>query len=220
MTTNRVVSFNYKARYACLGTLSPQTKNIVFALHGYGQLAPYFLKKFQPVCNDHTYLVAPEGLSHFYLEDVTSRSQTGNTKVGASWMTRENRLMDIENYLSYLHTVYHTEVPTGYNGKVTLLGFSQGAATASRWVCAGAHAHQLILWAGVFPPDLNLQDASTTLARTEVKFVYGTKDPFVTEARLHEVEHLFAKLNLSPDRITFEGGHELHTGTLTQLLAV
>ena len=36
--------------------------------------------------------MAPEGLSRFYLEGFSG-------KVGATWMTREDRLNDIDNYL-------------------------------------------------------------------------------------------------------------------------
>src|ERR1051325_10016453 len=46
-------------------------------------------------------LVAPEGLSRFYLsERATER------RVGASWMTREDRLAEIADYLGYLDAVY------------------------------------------------------------------------------------------------------------------
>ena len=40
-------------------------------------------------------IIAPQGLHKFYLEGTSGR-------VGASWMTKENREDDIKNYLVYL----------------------------------------------------------------------------------------------------------------------
>jgi hypothetical protein len=101
------IEFTYKTRYYTKGELGSSTKNIWFVLHGYGQLAKYFLNKFNIVSEAGAYVIAPEGLSKFYLEDVTSRAHTGNNRVGATWMTRENRLTDIENYITYLNRIYY-----------------------------------------------------------------------------------------------------------------
>src|SRR5687767_5276492 len=126
------VSFNFQARYFKVGEINEHTKAVWFVLHGYGQLAQYFLTKFNALTTQGVCVIAPEGLSRFYLEDVNTRNQTGNNRVGATWMTRENRLMDIENYITFLDTVYQAEVGNRLI-PVTILGFSQGAATASRW---------------------------------------------------------------------------------------
>lgn len=152
------ISFTSKARYFISGEVTRHTKHIWFVLHGYGQLAAYFIRKFEGIQSSETIVIAPEGLSRFYLQDVTTRTQTGDNKVGATWMTKENRLTDIENYLNYLTQVYTSEVPQNYTGKITLLGFSQGAATVSRWAADNRIKYnRLILWAGVFPPDMNFE---------------------------------------------------------------
>ena len=62
------VDFEFRARYFQIGSLSPSTKNVIFLLHGYGQQAKYFIRKFQILENAHTCLIAPEGLSRFYLQ--------------------------------------------------------------------------------------------------------------------------------------------------------
>lgn len=212
------VSFNFKARYYRLGEITSDTKNIWFVFHGYGQLAQFFLRKFAPLQNSETCIIAPEGLSRFYLEDVASRSQTGNNKVGATWMTRENRLTDIDNYLTYLNQIFEKEIPIAFTGKITLCGFSQGAATASRWALDGNGLyHRLILWAGIFPTDMDFKKGAEILSNKVVIEVYGSKDPFLTDERLKEMTQLNKRLGISPTLVPFDGGHEINSETLLLL---
>jgi predicted esterase len=209
--------FNFNARYYALGTLTGQTKHVWFVLHGYGQLARYFLQKFEVLQQKGIYVVAPEGLSRFYLEDVTKRAITGNNRVGATWMTAENRLMDIDNYLTYLQQIY-TEVIGTKKCTVSLLGFSQGAATASRWALRHPHNFKrLILWAGIFPPDMDFDKGKQILADKEITMVYGEHDPYVTDERLNEMTNLANRLQVTPNVITFPGGHEIDSQTLEKL---
>lgn len=213
------IHFNFQARYFKAGDIHSQTQQIWFVLHGYGQLARFFIKKFSSLGNPHTCIIAPEGLSHFYLEDIVSRSQSGNQKVGATWMTRENRLMDIKNYIHYLNTIYQREVPTAFTGQINVLGFSQGAATASRWALDGAvQFHRLILWAGIFPPDMDFKQAAELFSKKEIIEVYGDEDPYLTVDRLKEVTQINERLGINPRVIKFKGGHEINTEILNQLI--
>lgn len=212
------ITIQFKARYFTSGEVTKQTKHIWFVLHGYGQLAEYFIRKFEVIQSSETVVIAPEGLSRFYLQDVTTRNQTGDSKVGATWMTKENRLTDIENYLNYLVDIYQKEVPTNFTGKTTLLGFSQGAATVSRWAADNRiKFNRLILWAGIFPTDMDFDKVGTILQHKEVVEVYGTKDPFLTDARLKEMTQLNQRLGLKPKVISFEGQHELNTEVLKKI---
>lgn len=212
------VSFNFKARYYKLGEITPATQKVWFIFHGYGQLAQFFLRKFLPLQHDETCIIAPEGLSRFYLEDVASRSQTGNTKVGATWMTRENRLADIENYITYLNQIFDKEISTSFKGQITFCGFSQGAATASRWALNGnVSFHRLILWAGTFPPDMDFKKGHEILSTKDVVEVYGNKDPFLTGERLTEMTQLNKRLGINPRLVPFDGGHEINSDTLLLL---
>jgi len=212
------IHFNFKARYYTSGELNSTTTKIWFVLHGYGQLARYFIKKFKVLSDAGVFVIAAEGLSKFYLEDVTSRAQSGNHRVGATWMTRENRLSDIENYLNYLTILYKKEVPPDFHGEITILGFSQGAATATRWAIDGNNPFQrLILWAGVLPPDMNFNKGHEILKNKKIFEVFGKTDPYLTEERLHEVALLNARLGIIPSRIEFDGGHELNEDVLSRL---
>lgn len=213
------VEFNFKARYFKLGEIDQNTKQVWFVLHGYGQLAKYFITKFKVVVPHNICVIAPEGLSRFYLEDIATRSKTGNNRVGATWMTRENRLMDIENYITYLNSIYKAEMKTQPRIPVTIVGFSQGAATASRWVLdQSIEFSRLILWAGIFPDDMDFEKGKEVLKNKNVRLVYGKTDPFLTEDRLLEMKTLAQRNGIQSAPITFEGGHELHDPTLLQLI--
>lgn len=211
------LSFKYKARYFTSGELTVETRQIWFVLHGYAQLAEYFIRKFDVFKNQNIYVIAPEGLSRFYLEkgQLTGRA---NDRVGASWMTRENRLADIENYLTYLNTLFDSTAGRHNQIPMTVLGFSQGAATASRWVTDGKiKFDRLILWSGIFPPDMDFQSGKEILTNKETFFVYGKDDPFINDVRFAEMNMISRELGITPVTISFDGKHEIENQTLLTL---
>src|SRR5437016_12026021 len=142
------------ARYFTLGESLQGVAEVWFVCHGYGQLAARFLEKLRVLDDGRRYLVAPEGLSRFYLsESPTER------RVGATWMTREDRLAEIDDYVAYLDAVCADVFTSLDRVLVTVhaLGYSQGASTVSRWAALGkAKIDRLTLWGGEFPPDLDL----------------------------------------------------------------
>jgi len=210
--------FDFRAHYYTLGKLTANTRQIWFVLHGYGQLARYFIRKFAALEEQQIFIIAPEGLSRFYLENVQTGARP-NDRVGASWMTKENRTTDMRNYLHYLDLLYETQVGMENKIPVTFLGFSQGAATASRWAIHRRTGFQrLILWAGIFPPDLDFQSGRDVLKDKEVFLVYGKTDPFLNDSRFAEMHTISSGLGISPQQITFAGGHEIDEETLLKIL--
>ncbi|MEO1051693.1 MAG: hypothetical protein AAFX87_13780 [Bacteroidota bacterium] len=207
------LNFSYKARYHKIGEISSKTKKVWFVLHGYGQLAKYFIKKFSILDNGENCIIAPEGLSRFYLQGFDGR-------IGATWMTREDRLNDIENYINYLTSVYNHELSNlGQTVEVCILGFSQGAATVSRWALSNEiNFHSLVLWAGIFPEDMNFESGQSILKDKRVYNVYGTKDEFLTQERLDKQRVLCKKLGINPEEITFDGGHDINVEVLKSFL--
>src|SRR5437762_7802629 len=145
-----VLSTSRTARYFTLGHPTDATE-LWFVCHGYGQLASRFLERFRALESPRRCIVAPEGLSRFYLtESATER------RVGASWMTREDRLHEIDDYVRYLDALYSHVAPGA--ARVTALGFSQGTATVCRWAALGSvRIDRLVLWGGEVPPDLDLK---------------------------------------------------------------
>ncbi len=197
------------ARYVTLGP-SRNARSVWFVLHGYGQLAAYFLRHFQPLDDGSRLFVAPEALSRFYIQPYT--------RVGASWMTKEARQAEIDDYLGYLDAVYDRIFAEQDRATttVTLLGFSQGATTASRWAALGrGRFDRLICWAGDLAHDLDLDAHGPALPPLTI--VAGTDDEYIPPDRLAEVEARLQRHGLAYDLIRFEGGHRLHADTLLRL---
>ena len=128
------VSVARSARYFTLGDPSGGVAEVWFACHGYGQLASRFLEKLRALDDGTRYLVAPEGLSRFYLSESPAER-----RVGASWMTREDRLAEIADYVRYLDAVCQDVFKQLDRSQVAVhaLGYSQGAATVARWTALG-----------------------------------------------------------------------------------
>jgi len=205
------------ARYYTLGQAAPGTREVWFLCHGYGHLAARFLEKFRALDDGSRYLVAPEGLSRFYLsESPTER------RVGASWMTREDRLSEIDDYVRYLDAVYAEACRLIDRSRVTVhaLGFSQGAATVSRWVALGqAQVDRLVLWGGELPPDLDLTAPTVAdrLRSTGLSLVYGRADQFITPKVMGAIADRLRAHGIPYREIPFDGGHELSDVVLKQL---
>jgi len=203
------------ARYFTLGGGEP--REVWFVCHGYGQLAARFLEKLRVLDDGRRYLVAPEGLSRFYLsESPTER------RVGASWMTREDRLSEIDDYVQYLDAVYADVFGFLDRGPVTVhaLGYSQGAATVSRWAAMGkARIDRLTLWGGEFPPDvdLTLEPAAGRLRSARLSLVYGRADQFITPKVVDGIAGRLRQHGIPYREIPFDGGHELNEAVLKEL---
>lgn len=181
-------------------------KNVLIALHGYGHLARYFIKKFE-VLKENYVVVCPEGPHRFYLRGSSGR-------VGASWMTKEAREMDIEDNLKWLNELLK-EIKNTYNPQnIILLGFSQGAATAARWYQRNPSAFdQLILWATVFPPDI---DTGTFPKEKPLHFVLGRDDEYYQGEAATELITSYETLGFQVH--TYEGKHDLDGQMLFHLL--
>ena len=194
-------------RYFTLG--SPEhASELWFVCHGYGQLASRFLERFRPLEAKERCVVAPEGLSRFY---VTENS--AERRVGASWMTREDRLHEIDDYVRYLDGVYSQVTPR--KARVTALGFSQGSATVCRWAAFGSsRVDRLILWGGEVPPDLDLK----RLRVPRLTLVYGSLDEFFTPKVVAANEARLREHDIRYELVSFDGGHEIDKATLLRLI--
>jgi predicted esterase len=208
------------ARYYSLGDIGPGTARVGFVCHGYRQLAGRFLKSFRPLDDGRTVLFAPEGLARFYL-GATLGEHGPDARIGASWMTREDREREIDDYVAYLDALYERELGGADRGaaEVFALGFSQGAATASRWAAQGkAPLDRLILWGGLLPPDLDLAANRERLDGLQLTIVAGTGDPFITQARLEKEQARLGAHGIASRFVRFDGGHVIDAGTLKEIL--
>ncbi|MDX2134882.1 MAG: hypothetical protein SFV52_08855 [Saprospiraceae bacterium] len=202
------------AHLYALGNPGPHVEQLWIVCHGYAQLASDFLASFDVLDLSKCWVVAPEGLNYFYRKGFSG-------EVVANWMTRHERLTAIADNNHYLQTVYEhctAQVPAGV--RVILLGFSQGTATLCRWIMAGRpHFHDLLLWAGMPPEDLDYSAARDYLGDKNLYLLYGSHDPFLTPDRIHEVQDMEARHGIDFQETPFEGGHEIDPETLRNLLS-
>ena len=209
------ISISKTARFYTYG--NPKTaKRVWLVLHGYGQLAKYFIKNFEHLNPDEHFVVAPEGLYRFYLNGFSGR-------VGATWMTKEARLDDIADYVNFLNQVYETTIQPilTENKSFICFGFSQGVATASRWIAYGKHKpHKAIFWAGSFPPDLEPVEAEKSFETIQTLCCTGDEDPFVNESHVEETKKHLAALNINADWITYSGAHSIPKSELDRIINV
>ncbi len=202
------------ARYHQLGVPSAATRRVWFVCHGYGQLAGFFIRHFGALAaaDPALVVVAPEGLSRFYL-------QGNGGRVGASWMTRDDRVHEIDDHVGFLNQLAgHVLSQCPADVRVTVLGFSQGTATAGRWLARAAFrpAH-LVLWAGAFPLDIDPVAAAGLLKGLLLTLVVGDHDEYVTPDAVARQQVHLRQLGAAPALLTFAGGHELNQAVLAQL---
>ena len=200
------------AQLYTLGEAGPHIRDLWVVLHGIGQQAAYFIKHFELLVDDTTMVVAPEGLSRYYLNGKYER-------VGASWMTKLARLEEIDDQIHYLDKVMvmMREALPQEELRIRLLGFSQGVATAWRWMMQGETApDSFVLWAGKNPEEYN---DTLRLRMDHIPFygVAGTNDPFIKAGYL---DMYYKKLSSEFPQLqtkTFEGGHNIHPEPLREI---
>ena len=207
------------ARYFTLGEKTPDVTDVLFACHGYGQLASDFAKEFECIDEPGRLIVVPEALSRFYLPEGTG-FHGPDSKIGATWMTREDRDNEIVDYVNYLESLYE-ETLGGLDRekvRVTVLGFSQGGATITRWLMNGkSRANRMVLWGSTLASDANLKEASALFHKTQLTIVYGKRDQFADEKLITAYEETLKKNDIPFDFITFDGGHRMDRDTLRNL---
>ena len=185
MISENHITISKTARYFTLGRLSEKTRQIWIVIHGFRQSAKSFLQEFEPLATETNFFIAPEALNRFYL------TRQGKD-VGASWMTREDRLNEIKDYVNYLDQLYANLNLSDYNAKIIALGFSQGASTLTRWLNYTQHKiDTAIVYAGEVAPELLPLKETSGLKKTKNYYVCGTQDEFFTPAALSLVKNAY-----------------------------
>jgi predicted esterase len=198
-------SFRYAVREA-----GKKTETLVFLLHGYGQLAAYFIRKVEAILPENVTFVAPEGMHRFYLNGTSGR-------VGASWMTKEARELDIAENTEILDRLFEVLHNKYTPDKIMVIGFSQGGATAARWLASGKSGiDSFVSWASVFPPDVAIPENASVNNVAKRHFVLGFDDPFFDAQSTDAVLETYR--NLGFEIIRFTGGHDLDAAIVQQLI--
>jgi len=204
------------ARYWTLGEPGDAGSDVWIVLHGYGQLARRFLRRFEVLAGPSRLVVAPEALSRFYIGSGEGRHGR-DALVGATWMTREDREAEIRDYVAYLDEVAAAVVRD--EQRLTVLGFSQGVATAWRWVTYGAAPglRRVVAWAGTLPPDLDLDRSKLAVGRADVVLVSGELDRTVPSGVTEEGASRLRSAGMDCRVVRHSGGHDIDEATLLKL---
>lgn len=207
------IRFEYESHFFLSHDPTFKETEIWLVVHGYGQLAEFFVRKFKSFYSPERLFIAPEGTNYNYLEGFQGR-------VGANWMTKHERETAIANNHRLLDKLigsfieHYEEKP-----KVKVLGFSQGAATSTRWASNWTgKIDTLVLWSGGFANDLNIEAANEAFAKTEIILVLGEKDDLITPESIQMQEELIQNLGRKVERLTFDGGHELDAEVLEKII--
>jgi len=190
------------AQYSTIGNANKNTTRLVIACHGQGQLAKHFVRRFDVLDDGKTFIVAPEGLSKYYLKNMQG-------DVGASWMTKEDRLDEISDYANYLQQLYdHFVLMLADEVEIILFGFSQGGATIFRWAMEKfPKVDAFILFGSMLPEDLDYHPHLDFFNSKKLIWMYGTEDQFLTPPRLEFARKVITKSQLNFEELTFEGKH-------------
>ena len=203
MFNKHSISFEFSSSYITYNQLTDNTENIWIVFHGYGQLSKYFIRRFDVLDRDKNYIIAPQGLSKFYVDDDYKN-------VGASWLTKEDRGSDLLNQQKYLIKLMdELKLKIDFSKiKVNLFGFSQGVSALTRLLMNyNMKVNNIIIWAGWVPEEFfNIN--KDVLKDTNLFFVVGNKDKYYNNPIIKGYIEKFKKiLNKEIDYSVFDGGH-------------
>jgi predicted esterase len=207
----KLIQTTKTARYFYTSIPTNHTRLILVALHGYAQHAAEFLNQLTPLASETCCIVAPEGLNKFYAKGMRSNPV-------ATWMTSDERESEIADYVAYLTLVYQDMVPPDYSGKIAILGFSQGVATASRWIVkANLFPTAFIICSGEIAFEYRNPVHHSIKNIPLLFYVTGNADPLLDETAKLAVIEVLNQLNYT--HCEFEGGHNLHLPSIEKIIA-
>lgn len=172
---------------------------LLVGFHGYAENAERNLEQLARIPGHEGWTLASiQGLHRFY----TARME----EVVASWMTRQDRELAIEDNIAYVDRVVGAIRREQSVGRLVFAGFSQGVAMAFRAGLRGtARADGVIALAGDVPPDVREMPASRFPA---VLIGRGTRDTWYTEDKLSADANLLESKGVRVRAVVFDGGHE------------
>ena len=203
MFNKHSISFEFSSSYITYNQLTDKTENIWIVFHGYGQLSKYFIRRFDVLDGDKNYIIAPQGLSKFYVDEDYKN-------VGASWLTKEDRGSDLLNQQKYLIKLMdELKLKIDFSKiKINLFGFSQGVSALTRLLMNyNMKVNNIIIWAG-WVPDEFFNINKDVLKDTNLFFVVGNKDKYynnpIIKGYLKKIKNILTK---EIDYFVFNGGH-------------
>ena len=207
------ISVSKKARYYQIGAATNSISRVFIVLHGYAMLSEFFIQKFKNLDDGNTLIIAPEALNRFYIDENYNR-------VGASWMTKEERESDITENIEYLNSVIQIVCKEIGHEKFNLniLGFSQGGATACRWIFSSQmKVNNLILWAGDIPMDTLTEKNKPRWNSFNTHLVMGKQDYLINDEMKAKFLSLMSNYKLNYKLTQYDGDHRIFPEVMLKL---
>lgn len=204
------ISYTTTNTYSTLNTLTAKTKHVWLVFHGMGYLSRYFLKYFKGLNTDENYIIAPQAQSKYYINSNFKH-------VGASWLTKENTILETKNILNYLDGILEAEkVPKKVN--LIVLGYSQGVSIATRYVASRQlQCAKLILHSGSIPKELEVKDFTFFTGKTHL--ICGNKDEYINAERISlELKHAKSLFGNHLEIDFFDGVHEVNVNFINAMV--
>jgi predicted esterase len=169
------------ARYISLGEPGAGTQHVWFCLHGREQNLLEFARQLINLDTPERLLILPEGLSRYASPALETTPEAPATV--ASWFAPDSVQADLQDLTAYLDGLAAQVLAACPPGTpVTVLGYGHGAAAACQWL---AHGHtrydKLLLYASVFPAEIDRQELLAGLPKKPVTIVTTTVDSFTPE---------------------------------------
>jgi len=207
------INVTKRARYYQIGEANSSIKKVWMVFHGYAMLSEFFIKKFDVLNDSETLIIAPEALNRFYITENFSR-------VGASWMTKEDRENDIVENNRYIESLYQNIITQiGHsNFELNVLGFSQGSPTGCRWVfSSNVKVDHLIVWAGDIPKDTLVAENKSKWDSIKTFLVMGKKDSLITRELSLQFQKVISDYKLNFKLIEYNGDHRIFPKVLKEI---
>jgi predicted esterase len=209
-STERDISYHISNTYSTLNELTSSTKNVWFVCHGMGYLSKYFIRYFKNLNTEENYIIAPQAQSKYYITPKFKH-------VGASWLTRENTELEMENIMTYFDSIFEVE-NISEEKNLIVLGYSQGVSVAMRYVAKRRiQCSQLVLHSGGIPKELKKE--AFEFFKGKAKLIYGINDAYLNDERMTEERHKAETLFGDQLEVTsFEGVHEVNMNIIEHLI--
>ena len=196
----RTIAAQTHGRYLIEPPGAPGPAPLLVGFHGYGEGAEAQLARMRSIPGAGRWrLVAIQALHRFY--------QRRENQVVASWMTRQDRELAIEDNLAYVTAVVDA-VTREFPGapRLVISGFSQGVAMLFRAAAASARAVDGVIAAGGdIPPEL---DAAAAGRAGRALVCRGIRDEWYTQAIFERDLARLQDARVTVTPLVFDGGHE------------
>lgn len=175
---------------------------VLVGFHGYAQVAEDMFEQLSLIPGaDRWTRVSIQALHPFYTR--------GDSKVVASWMTRQDRELAIADNIAYVDSVCRSapvHACTRADHPVVFVGFSQGAAMAYRTALrTSVRAAGIVALAGDIPPDVKDVPSS---GWPPLLIGVGDREEWYAGDKLESDLAYLREQGIRHDLARFSGGHE------------